>query len=852
MTVWFASALIICVVVFLIDSITPLGMAAGYLYIPSLILCSFSRNVTQLRTTFLIILLFFISGTLASYMLHEIMLEWFWALNRLLSSTMLTLIFFGLYRVIKKVNRLEEEKQVIDKVIDAAGIDVILLDLKREVVDLLGGGGAMSLFNIKTRLCLEDYLASLGTKNQARMHELLKSIGGRSGFEYESDFLDVTPHEHWYRIKGFQVSTGKYHCIVQNISLKSDEGETTNNLNAILDLLPCFAWTAKPSGEIDHVNQRLIESTQYSKEDLVNQWADYVHEEDKDKLLNDWAYALKVKEKLSYEARFRRKDGTLIHSVNEISPIFNDKQHLIKWFGFGLDISDLHRLQQRTTLLNRIIEETHNAAMFCEFDEKKAVLTAKYFNKACEKLTGFSETEIVGKNPIKILNMKERTSLESPFSQVHINGRDLLSGEVHVKTKKGNEIIVDVYSLSLDDDTHSDSYSVIIIMQDKTTEKRLEAITHRNSRMDSIGHLTGGIAHDFNNLLAVISGNLELIKLEAISERVLSLTDNAQSAAQQGASLTRSLLQFARGSENQTTDFTPVSETLAAQLALFTSVNSEQQIDIADDIQPNLNAVIPHSQLESIVINLLNNAKDALFDTLRPHIKVQASLVLIDKYEAESLAIEPGDYVKIVFSDNGCGMSGDQLENIFSPFYTTKNKSKGTGLGLSLVFAYVRQSGGIIDVKSEIGKGTTFILYLRKARINRREPLDKDHSLGGGFYPDSVALIIEDKPKVAEVAKRHLESFGFNCRTYGSGAHVLDAITPSSKVDLIFTDISLPGELDGFDVAREIVKCVGEKPVIYVSGYFEEVSDDALIAGAVKLEKPYTRLELARALESVM
>lgn len=387
------------------------------------------------------------------------------------------------------------------------------------------------------------------------------------------------------------------------------------------------------------------------------------------------------------------------------------------------------------------------------------------------------------------------------------------------------------------------------------------SIAVQAQKFDTIGQLTGGVAHDFNNLLAIIMGNQELLKDELLRdhldiEDMTALIDASIDATRRGAELTRNMLAYARRArlEPEVTDLNQV----VRETETWLRRTIESSIEIETVLQAGLwPTKVDRVSLQSAVVNLLVNARDAFTGPGKVTIetantKMDAEYV-VERYEDVSL----GRYVMLAISDNAGGIAPDILEKIFDPFFTTKPVGKGSGLGLSMVQGFVKQSGGVVRVYSEVGVGTSFKLYFPAAEIEssgEREPGSSKESAesldGGGLR----LLLVEDQVKLLTLLERMLRGAGYDVRTAKSGVEAYRLFTKEPKFDLVLTDIVMPGELQGPGLAKRIRSDGFNPRFIFMSGYASEavVHGNGLRSDDIRLMKPVTRIDLLRAVETAL
>jgi PAS domain S-box-containing protein len=395
---------------------------------------------------------------------------------------------------------------------------------------------------------------------------------------------------------------------------------------------------------------------------------------------------------------------------------------------------------------------------------------------------------------------------------------------------------------------------IAVYFQEVTETLTLERQVREARRLDAIGQLTGGVAHDFNNLLTVIMGNAELLAGGDCDEGLhLELTTMIRDAAQRGADLTQRLLAFAR---RQPLDPVPVdvNARLREIEGLLRRTLSET-IDLGLSLRPEAGyAFIDAAQFDTALLNLALNARDAM--PAGGRLTIETAAVELDAdYAAMHPDLTPGDYVLVAVSDTGTGIAPDDIERVFEPFFTTKAEAKGTGLGLSMVHGFVKQSGGHIKIYSELGHGTTMRLYLPPTAepARRGEPSERPTGPPAQLAGTETILLVEDDELVLRYADRLLRGFGYTVITAASGPEALPVLESDRQVDLLFTDVVMPGGMSGVELAEKARELRPDIRVLITSGYTEEaiLHHGRLDPGVDLLTKPYRRDELIRRLQRV-
>ena len=371
---------------------------------------------------------------------------------------------------------------------------------------------------------------------------------------------------------------------------------------------------------------------------------------------------------------------------------------------------------------------------------------------------------------------------------------------------------------------------------------RIEQTLRHAQKLEAVGQLTGGIAHDFNNLLMVITAGLEMLERRSDPARRETLMRGMRQAAQRGAGLTRQLLAFSRSRELR-----PESVDLAKLISdtrtlLDRSLRAD--IEIKVDLEPGLWPVVADpGELELVILNLAVNARDAM--------EGGGTITLLGENVIEPSEQSGGEFVRLMVRDTGSGMPEEIKARVFEPFFTTKDVGKGSGLGLAQVYGFAKQSGGSVSIDSEVGQGTTITLILPRSH----EPA-QPHGLTAAPSDDVVArphqciLLVEDDGEVAALVADMLRSIGYEVLHVASAAAALGALANGRRVDLVFSDIMMPGGTNGVELAGEVRRRRADLPILLTSGFSEAVRKDADALGIPVLSKPYGLQELQVAVQA--
>ncbi|MBB5576547.1 MULTISPECIES: hybrid sensor histidine kinase/response regulator [Rhizobium] len=508
------------------------------------------------------------------------------------------------------------------------------------------------------------------------------------------------------------------------------------------------------------------------------------------------------------------------------------------------DVSALRKAEQdvrtREAHLRSILDTVPDAMVV--IDQKGIVIS---FSKAAEKLFGMSADEICGRNVSNLMPNPYRAAHDGYIDHYLDTGEKRIIGYGRVVTGQradGTEFPIELHV----GEATSDGERIFTgFVRDLTSRFKIEEDLRQAQKMEAVGQLTGGLAHDFNNLLTVISGNLEMIEDKLPEGRLKDILREAQAAAADGAKLTGQLLAFGRRQ--------PLNPKPADLSQLLTGFSDLLRRTLGENIKlstvlsgSDFNVLVDPSQLQNAILNIALNARDAM--PRGGSLTTEVSRVHLDADYAKMYPeVRSGNFVLISMTDTGIGMSGDVQKRAIEPFFTTKEVGSGTGLGLSMVYGFVKQSGGHLQIYSEVGRGTTIRIYLPAetgARLGDTGGATKvESALPGGH---ELVLVVEDDPRVRRVAVARLSDMGYSVLEAENGHRALDVLKENEEIELLFTDIVMPGGMTGDELAREARELRPDITVLFTSGYSEPgLAEKDIISGAQWLRKPYTARELA-------
>lgn len=387
-------------------------------------------------------------------------------------------------------------------------------------------------------------------------------------------------------------------------------------------------------------------------------------------------------------------------------------------------------------------------------------------------------------------------------------------------------------------------------LRDVTVERDTQERLRQATKLDALGRLTGGVAHDFNNVLTVIVGNLELLKDSVTSEPEQRLIDTSMSAAESGARLTHRLLAFARKQPLSPEVVCP-GVVLRDLVPMLRSLLGEQiQVELVCDagVWP---IEVDRNQLDNVIINIATNARDAMPNGGK--LTIEALNARVDDHYAEVAEIDRGQYVCIACSDTGKGMAKSIVEKAFEPFFTTKDVAAGTGLGLAMAHGFVKQSEGHIKIYSEPDNGTVVKIYLPRSNAVVETTTRGLVSSSNAGSNNKTILVVEDDDQIRQTVQLQLESEGFGVITAPDADTALRQLE-ISEVDLLLTDVVLPGSMNGKVLADTVALAQPALPIIFMSGYTENaiIHHGRLDHGVTLLQKPFRKADLLREINGAL
>jgi PAS domain S-box-containing protein len=554
------------------------------------------------------------------------------------------------------------------------------------------------------------------------------------------------------------------------------------------------------------------------------------------------------------ELTHRHKDGHAIHVASRwTSPAGRDspRSAIVET---NNDITDLRTapqdLVEREAQLRSVLETVPDAMIVID---ERGIVTS--LSTAAEHLFGYRSVDVVGRNVKMLIPEPGRQSHDHHLARFLATGESRIIGVHRIVTGQRKDGSIFPMEISIGEATVDGRAIFTSFIRDLTSRQRMEAELRQAQKMEAVGQLTGGLAHDFNNLLTVIIGNLEMLEPRLTEQKQRLLLDEARAAADNGATLTRQLLAFGRRQplNPQPMDIGPLvtgfSELMRRSLG--------ESIELLTVITGASHRVLVDApQFQNALLNLALNARDAMPQGGR--LAIEISRVRVDddrEFGRIDSKVPSGEYVLIVVRDTGNGMTADVQMRAVEPFFTTKQSGSGTGLGLAMVYGFVKQSGGYLQIQSEVGKGTIVRLFLpamsaalASDAVEAASTTDRPARASG-----ECILVVEDDSRVRRVSVARLESAGYTVLEAASSAEALALFATHPEIRLVFTDVVMPGGMSGDELAREIRSRRPGAVILFTSGYAEPAVASREQAIAPNwLSKPYTARDLIATVRNLL
>ncbi len=649
------------------------------------------------------------------------------------------------------------------------------------------------------------------------------------------------------------------------------------------DHAPVMMWITDGNGACTYLNRQWYAYTGQTEADgLGLGWLEAVHPEDRGWSEETFLAANAERAAFRLEYRLRGRDGGYRWFLDAAQPRLGEDGSFCGYIGSVTDIDDQkvteRRLVETTRRLDAILDNTTQAIFV--MDERQH---CSYMNAAAEALTGYALAETQGRALHDVVHHTRPDGspyplCECPIDQAFPENNQEQGEEVFVRrdgsfypvgftaspirNEDGQPIGTVIEARNIEGELRAkaamEAFNATLeqrVAEEIAKRETLEEALRQSQKMEAVGQLTGGLAHDFNNLLAGISGSLELMQSRMQQGRfndVERYMAAAQGAAKRAAALTHRLLAFSR---RQTLDPKPTNvNRLVADMQdlIQRTVGPAIPIEVvgATGIWP---ALVDPSQLENALLNLCINARDAMPEGGR--ITIETANRWLDWPASRTYDVPEGQYLSLCVTDTGTGIAPEVLERVFEPFFTTKPLGEGTGLGLSMIYGFAQQSGGQVRIYSEVGKGTTVCIYLPRHYGDVEESAGHDDAVA---LPRSeqgeTVLIVDDESTVRMLITDILEDLGYTAIEASDSAAGLKVLQSDVRIDLLVTDVGLPGGMNGRQMADAARVSRPDLKVLFITGYAENaiIGNGKLKPGMAVLTKPFAIETMAARIRSMI
>ena len=625
-------------------------------------------------------------------------------------------------------------------------------------------------------------------------------------------------------------------------------------LSAAIKQSPVTVLITTPEGIIEYANPKFFTLTGYTQKEVLGRKPSILKSgrtpDDTYKQL--WKTVLSGN-KWHGEFENKKKNGELYWEDATISAIFDDSGNIIKLMALKEDVTERKLINDERAMLMSAIEQTKDTV---ELLDKDGLI--QYANLSFEKTTGYTLDEARGKNPLSLFN-NDQNSNEAVSREAWetVTGGKPWQGRFTNKKKDGSLITEDVsISPVLDKNGEIINYTSVkrnvteSLLIEREREKQKDQL-HQEHKMESLGQLAGGIAHDFNNVLSGIMSAAQLLKSpkRELDEKSLKYIDMILKSSKRAADLTAKLLTFGRKGEIK---FTLIDlHKLIEEVINILKLTIDKRISISFDKRAENHFINANkTEIQNVLLNLAINASHSMTEAGRINIQTKVLDFNQAYCEASSFEIEPGEYIEVKVQDTGCGIPPENIKKIFDPFFTTKGLSKGTGLGLSSVYGTVRDHHGVLDVKSIVGVGTSFYIWLPCLEETIQSKPEIDEVVPGM----GTILLVDDEEFNRLTGRDMLESLGYKILLAENGLEAVNIYREQySEIDLVVMDMIMP-LMNGSEAYERIKEINADCKVIIASGYTNKEDISKLRESGLKgfIQKPYRPSDLSRMIIKTM
>ncbi len=626
--------------------------------------------------------------------------------------------------------------------------------------------------------------------------------------------------------------------------------ETKRLLESTLASLADAVFVVEPSSRrIIACNPALERIFGYSEKEAVGRNTQFLHVNQNmyEQFGRELLHALDTKGVYHTEYQLRRKDGSVFASENTVTAIVDDSGNRTGLVSIVRDITERKQTEEETLRRIAAIEQATEGIMMADSDG-----TVRYVNPAFELITGYASGEIIGNKADQFWMGNQDDGYHDSVLDSIRSGKPW-SGHLVRKRKDGTPYEVET-NVSPVRNKSGTIINYVTVERDVTHEARMERELRKHQKMEALGTLAGGVAHDFNNILMPIIINTELaLRNSADGSTAAEYLGYVLEAARRGRDLVQQIIAFARQKERERKPvrIEPVVKGALKFLRSSLPATTEIRLDIKGD--PSTVVLADPTQIHQVLMNLCTNAADAMRDT-GGLLSVSLTEMMVDTDTAALHGdLKPGPYLRLTVGDTGGGMDNAVMDRIFEPFFTTKERSEGSGMGMGLavVHGIVKNHGGAIGVYSEVGKGSTFNVFLP---LVQSEPTPESSSLETIPKGKERILLVDDEISVARSAQNMLKSLGYQVISKTNSTEALEAFRREPEgFDLVITDQTMPF-MSGAELAQELLRSRPGLPIILCTGFSEAVDEQTAKACGIRefVLKPFTTQEMAQTIRRVL
>ena len=644
----------------------------------------------------------------------------------------------------------------------------------------------------------------------------------------------------------------------EHMSETDEESVTQNKFELLVQSVTDYAiYMLDPAGRVSSWNAGASRFKGYDAGEVIGKhFSIFYTDEEREKGIPE--IALRTAER---EGRFEiegwrvRKDGSQFWANVVIDPIRDPDGQLVGFAKVTRDLTERRAAEQELRAseerFRRLVQSVTDYAIYMLDPEGRV----SSWNAGAERFKGYASEEIMGEHFSRFYTDEDKQAGIPTLALRTAKDEGRFEAEGWRVRKDGSRFWASVIIDPISDDEGA-LIGFAKVTRDLSEKRAIEEQLRQSQKMEAVGQLTGGLAHDFNNLLTGISGSLEIMQAR-IAQGRLNEVDRymmaAQGAVKRAASLTHRLLAFSR---RQTLDPKPtdVNRLLGDIEELVRRTVGRPGIEVEAVGASGLwTTLVDPNQLENALLNLCINARDAMPDGGK--ITLEATNKWIDERAARKHDLPVGQYVSVCVTDTGTGMTPEVMAKAFDPFFTTKPTGEGTGLGLSMIYGFARQSGGQVRIYSEVGHGTTMCIYLPRYAEDAHSEEDATDSVQDDAHGDGeVVLVIDDEPTIRMLIAEVLAESGYAVIEAPDGPTGLKILDSTSRIDLLITDVGLPGGMNGRQVADAARVNRPNLKVLFITGYAEnaDIGQSRLESGMFVMTKPFQMELLAHRIREII